>query len=208
MIRAVVVDDHPLVRRGIVETLAEAFDIEVVAEADDGAEAIKAVRSLEGKADVVITDLTMPNVDGFELIGMLQAEWPTLPVLVLSTHTSTELGLHVLRAGAVGFVEKRAAPDVLVRAVRRVVFGGRYVGPDLAEHLAIVMTDPDEEILSVRELQVVRSIAQGKSRADTARTLAISPATVTTYKRRALRKLNLETESGLVRYALRRGWSE
>ena len=208
MIRVLLADDHPFVRRGVRETLTEAGGIEVVAEAEDGAEALELVRAREIGIDVVVADISMPRLDGLELLDLLHAELPSLPVLVLSTHPSRELGIQVLQAGARGYVEKRDAPERLVGAVRRVAAGGRVVGPELADELASQLMEGGPPRLSVREVEVVRAIAQGQTRSQIAASLSLSSSAVSTYRRRALAKLQLDTDAQLGRYALVHGLVE
>lgn len=214
-IRVVLADDHPMVRRGLRETLQEAGDVEVCGEAENGARSLEALDALatSGRpADVLVTDLTMPEVDGLELLARARHAYPELAVLVLSIHLEAELGLTVLQAGAAGYLEKRTAPDMIVEAVRQAAAGERYLSAGLAARLAEAALSgrapgaPD--VLSPRELQVVRAIASGQSRAETMDALALSASALSTYRRRALDKLGLDSDAELARYAADHGLVE
>ena len=211
-IRVFLADDHPFVRRGVRETLEER-GVVVVAEASSGEEALAWLRSQECGVDVLVTDISMPGIGGLELVSRLAAERPGLPVLVLSTHPARELGLHVLEAGGAGYVEKREAPKLLTEAVKRVAGGNRYIGPELGELLAkralgLASGSSEASELSLRETQVVRAIAGGKTRAEICKALALSASAVSTYRRRALDKLQLATDADLALYASSRGMVE
>ena len=213
-IRVVLADDHPFVRRGLRETLGEAEGIQVIAETSDGTEALAAIRRLVGKGrtpDVLVTDVTMPGLDGFELLSRAVAEIPDLAVVLLSVHPESELALAAFRSGAAGYVEKRAAPDHIVEAVRAVAEGRRYVSQELGERLVQTALDPSSangDSLSPRELQVVRGIAGGYTREEIAQNLGVSPATITTFKGRAATKIGVRTDAEITRYAFARGLVE
>lgn len=210
-IRVVLADDHPFVRRGLRETLDEAPGIAVIAEAADGLEALTALRAAAAAgrpANVLVTDLTMPSVDGLELLSRLRAEQPSVAVLMLSVHPESEVGLTALKAGAAGYLEKRMAPETVVAAVLRVASGRRYMSDALAQRLMDRFVGRGAVALSMRELQVVRGIALGQSRETIADALALSPATISTYKRRASAKLGTTTDADLTRAAMRRGLVE
>lgn len=203
-LRVLIADDHALIRRGVRETLEEAGFV-VAGEAADGREALALARE-DPDLDLIVADLSMPEVGGLELLARLRAERPALAVLVLSTLGAEEVGLQALQAGAKGFVEKGETPERLVEAVRRVAAGGRAVGPDLAEALAEQALSggaPPPEALSPRELQVVRAVASGHTRKGIAEAHGIAPSTVSTHRARAMRKLGVETEAALVALALR-----
>ena len=208
MIRVLLADDHAFVRRGVRETLVDA-GIEVVAEAEDGDEALRHARALGDALDVAVVDLSMPGTGGLEVVSRLHAERPGLPVLVLSMHPAGGAGVQAMEAGAMGYLTKRDAPDRIVEAVRRVVSGRRYVAGAIAEALAErALGGPSGAALSVRELQVVRALASGRTRDEAAADLSVSSSTVSTYRRRALAKLDLRTDADLARYARDRGLIE
>jgi len=204
VIRVLVADDHAVVRHGLKQILSEEPDIQEVGEAGSVAEALRMGR--EAEWDVVILDITMPDGSGLDILRELKHQKPQLPVLVLSVHSEDQYALRVLRSGAAGYLTKECAPQELVQAVRRVVAGGKYVGLDLAERLAEVLAgDRDaqaHEQLSDREFQVLCLIGSGKSAGEIAQELSLSPKTVSTYRRRVLDKMHMNSNVELTRYVL------
>src|SRR5881227_3240335 len=165
MIKVVVVDDHAVVREGLKRIISENPGMAVTGEAGDGHEAMKVIQG--EPCDVVLLDVTMPNKSGLDVLKQLHLDAPKLPVLVLSMHAEDQYAVRVLRAGAAGYMTKESAPDKLVQAIRKVVRGGKYVSPTLAEKLIYDLnrdsTKPTHEILSDREYQVLCMIASGKT---------------------------------------------
>lgn len=204
MIKVLIADDHPIVRQGLRQILAGTTDMEVVGEAVNGQEALDQVRL--GGWDVLVLDITMPGRSGFDILKDLKHEQPHLPVLVLSIHAEEQLAVRVLKAGASGYLTKENAPDELVKAIRKVVGGGRYISPGLAESLAFGLDAasdrPRHEALSDREFQVMQLMAGGKTLAEIAEELSLSAKTVSTYRTRLLEKLDIKTNAELIRYAL------
>ncbi|MBE7557030.1 MAG: response regulator transcription factor [Anaerolineales bacterium] len=204
MIKVLIADDHPIVRQGLRQILSETADMVVAGEAVNGQEALDQVRA--GGWDVLVLDITMPGRSGFDILKEVKCEQPDLPVLVLSIHAEEQLAVRVLKAGASGYVTKENAPNELVRAIRKVVSGGRYVSPGLAESLAFGLDAtsdrPRHETLSDREFQVMQLMAGGKTLAEIAEVLSLSAKTVSTYRTRLLEKLNLKTNAELMRYAI------
>jgi two-component system, NarL family, invasion response regulator UvrY len=207
MIRVVVVDDHAVVREGLKRIISENPGMAVTGEAADGHEAINRIR--ESPCDVVLLDITMPNKSGLDVLKQLHSESPRLPVLVLSMHSEDQYAVRVLRAGAAGYLTKESAPDKLVQAIRKVVRGGKYVSPSLAEKLVFNLEEkldkPPHEILSDREFQVLCMIGSGKTVTDIANELVLSVKTISTYRVRILEKLNLKNNAELTRYAIKTG---
>jgi DNA-binding NarL/FixJ family response regulator len=210
MIRVLIADDHPIVRQGLRQILAETTDMELAGEAVNGQEALEQVR--QESWDVLVLDITMPGRSGFDILKELKYEQPHLPVLVLSIHAEEQLAVRVLKAGASGYVTKENAPNELVSAIRKVVNGGRYISPRVAEILAFGLNDnpqrPRHETLSDREFQVMQLMAGGKTLIEIAEELRLSAKTVSTYRTRLLEKLNLKTNAELMRYALDLGLVE
>jgi len=210
MIKVLIADDHPIVRQGLRQILAGTPDMEVAGEAVNGQEALDQVRV--GGWDMLVLDMTMPGRSGFAILKELRHEQPHLPVLVLSMHAEEQFAVRVLKAGASGYLTKENAPEELVKAIRKVVSGGKYVSPGLAENLAISLDTgsdrPRHESLSDREFQVMRLMASGKTLAEIADTLSLSAKTVSTYRTRLLEKLNLKTNAELVRYVIDNGLVE
>jgi two-component system invasion response regulator UvrY len=204
MIRALIADDHAVVRQGLKQILGDTPEMVVAGEATTGQEVLDKVRAETW--DVVVLDISMPDRSGLDVLKQLRSERPKLPVLVLSMHSEDQYAVRVLKAGASGYLTKDSAPDELVKAIRKVVSGRRYVSSLLAEKLAFeIGTDSSRlphETLSDREFQVLRLIAAGKSVTEIAAELYLSVKTVSTYRARMLEKMNLGTTAELIHYAM------
>jgi DNA-binding NarL/FixJ family response regulator len=206
MIRVLIADDHPFVRRGIKETLEDASDIEPTGEASTMAETIQAVR--ENQFDVVILDISMPDGSGLEALSQIKQLSRNPHVLILSMYPENQYAVRALRSGAAGYLTKSAAPDKLIQAIRKIAAGGRFVTPTLAEELARYLDksrDAESHLnLSNREHQVMVLMAEGHTPKEIGAKLDISPKTVSTYRSRILDKLQLESTAEIIRYALER----
>ena len=204
MIRILIVDDHPIVRSGLKEILVRELEGASCGDARDAAQGLAEVNSHPW--ELVILDITMPGRSGLELLGDLKRLQPKLPVLVLSMHSEDQYGKRVLKAGASGFMNKESAPEELIKAVQKLLAGGRYVSPALAEKLAVGLNEdpsrPIHEILSDREFEVLRMLASGKTVSQIADELYLSGTTVSTYRARILEKMNMTTTAELMHYAL------
>jgi two-component system, NarL family, invasion response regulator UvrY len=205
MIRVCVVDDHAVVREGLKRIISENAGMTVTAEAGDGNEALRVLQSKP--CDVVVLDITMPNKNGLDVLKELHAGSPRLPVLVLSVHAEEQYALRVLRAGAAGYLTKESAPSKLVQAIRKVVRGGKYVSPTVAEKMIYKSETesrkPLHESLSDREYQVLCLIASGKTVTMIAEELGLSVKTVSTYRVRTLEKLEMKNNAELTHYAIK-----
>ena len=205
MIRVLLADDHAIVRNGLKEILEATGDIVVGAEATNGHEALARARDTE--VDVAVVDLSMPGRSGVELIKLIKAERPKLRLLVLSMHSEEQYAVRAVRAGAAGYLTKESAADELVAAIRRIAGGGAYISPETAERLVLASnsgTDgPPHTQLSNREYEVFRALVDGKSVSDIAAALNLSVKTISTHKSRILEKMELSSQSDLVRYAIR-----
>jgi two-component system invasion response regulator UvrY len=205
MIKTVIADDHPIVRAGLKQILADASDIEVAAEAGDGHELLKLIR--KETVDVVLLDITMPGFMGIDALKQIKAEMPDLPILVLSMHPEDQYGIRVLKAGASGYLMKSAAPDQLIGAIRKVSRGGRYVSSALAEKLAFGLQAGagglPHETLSDREYQVLCMIASGKTVKEIAVELSLSEKTISTYRTRILEKMSMKSNAELTHYGIK-----
>lgn len=203
--RILIADDHPIVRQGVKQVLAEDADMQVVAEAKDGDEALRLAR--EQVWDVAILDFSMPGRSGFDLLGDLRREFPARPVIVLSIHAERMHAARILRAGGAGYLNKASAPQELAKAVRKVAAGGRYVSPALAELLAADLSADDarpaHEQLSDREYRVMWLLASGRPVHEIAKEMMLRPSTVSTYRSRIFQKLRLGNNAELVQYAVR-----
>ena len=206
MVRVLIADDHAILRRGLIEILTREMRDVVCAEAENAQQALAHAQSHDW--DVVILDVTMPGRSGIDALADLKQARPKLPVLVLSMHAEDLYGKRVLKAGAAGYMNKDSAPEELVKAVRKVLAGGRYVSPALAEVLALELgpgaDQPLHERLSVRELEVLRMIGSGKTISEIAEVLHLGVTTVSTYRARILEKMNMKTSAELMHYALRK----
>ncbi len=205
MIRILIADDHAIVRRGVKEILEREMEDVACGQADNGAEVLRQVQSHYW--DLILLDITMPGRSGLEVLGDLKRIRPELPVLVLTMHPEDQYGKRMLKAGASGYMNKESAPEELIKAIRKVVSGGRYVSAELAEKLAVNLREdalrPSHEILSNREFEILRMIASGKTVSQIADELKLSVTTVSTYRARILEKMHMNTTTELIRYALR-----
>ncbi len=207
MTRIAIADDHALVRRGLSELLREMEGFRIVGEAASGDELVRLVR--DTAVDVAIVDMNMPGPSGLDLVKSLVAEFPRLPILVLSAHPEDQYAVRVVRAGAKGYLTKESAESELVAAVRRVTAGERYLTQGLAESLLKALdiapgADP-HAALSDREYQVLRLLASGMTVGDIGEHLALSVKTISTYRSRLLQKMGMSNNAELTRYALEHG---
>jgi DNA-binding NarL/FixJ family response regulator len=207
MIRILVADDHPLVRSGLKQVLSTEPDFSILGEAENCAQVLDRIE--EQPWDVVVLDIVMPGQSGLDALHEIRRRRPALPVLMLSVHSEQQFAVQALRAGANGYLSKTEAPAEVVRAIRKVVSGKKYVSAALAETLAADLESdrehPPHEILSTREFQVLCSIASGKTVSEIAADTVLSVKTVSTYRARVLEKMKMRTNAELMRYALQAG---
>ncbi len=207
MMRIMIVDDHAVVRRGLISLLSDEFPGAVFGEASDTPQALTHLR--QSNWDVALLDITLPGKSGLDLLKELKAEWPRLPVLVLSGHPEDQFAVRVLKAGAGGYMTKESAPEELAKAIRKVLAGGQYVSATLAEMLAVGVkkdsTRAPHETLSDREYEVMSHIAAGKTVTEIAQELSLSAKTISTYRTRVLEKLGVKNSAKIVQYAVRNG---
>ncbi|HPU51632.1 MAG TPA: response regulator transcription factor [Burkholderiaceae bacterium] len=204
MIRVIVVDDHFLVRRGLRETLAETGDIEVVGEAGDYGELRQLLR--QTTCDVMLLDVNLPGRSGIDVLHAMVDEGTTIRIVVLSTYPEDQYGIRALKAGAMAYLNKAADPQTIVKAVRTVATGRKYVTPEIAQALADNVTTRSgiaHDQLSDREMQTLVLIAEGHKLSEIAERLALSPKTVSVYRARVLEKLHLSSNAELATYAMR-----
>ncbi len=205
MIKVLLADDHSIVRAGLRRIVEESGDMEVIAEAADGRQALTLVE--QTAPDVAVVDISMPGLDGLEVISRLQEQNPQLPILVLTMHEEGQYVVRAIQAGAMGYITKQAAPEQLVKAIRKVHAGNRYLTDEAAEALALRIAKGSNgqsplESLSMRELQVLRRLAMGHTNREIARAYHISIKTVDTYRARLLKKLDLRNNADLSRFAI------
>ncbi len=205
--KILIIDDHAIVRKGMIALIRDFLQDAEFGEAASSREGYDLI--MKGEWDLVIADISMPGRSGLDLIRDVKDSKPALPILVVSAHSEKDYAVRALKLGAAGYVSKHSATDILVAAVRRVLSGGRYVSPALAELLAGTVSGTvaaeSHESLSNRELQVLKMIALGKTLKEIGAELALSEKTVATYRARISEKMGLPTNVDLTRYAMRHG---
>jgi two-component system, NarL family, invasion response regulator UvrY len=204
MLRIIIADDHTIVRRGLKEIIKEEYPSALVEEVEDGESLVSKV--FKEQWDIVITDINMPGRSGLDALHEIKQVYPKLPVLVLSVYSEDLYGIRVLKAGAAGYLTKSAAPDELIKAIRAILLGKKYITPAIAEKLVSIMdteTDkPMHEYLSDREFEVFKLIAMGKSVSEIAASANLGVTTISTYRARILSKMNMRTNADLTLYAM------
>ena len=206
MIRIAIVDDHAMVRAGLRSFFSDQIDFEVVAEATSGREALDIVR--KGGVDVMVMDISMPGQSGVDALAAIRARAPELPVLILSGFAEEHYATTLLRQGASGYLNKDCDPEEIVKAIRTVARGRKYITAGVAERLAdgLAGSDkPSHEQLSERELQVFLRLARGETIGNMAESMSLSVKTVSTYRTRVMEKMQLVSNSDLTYYALKNG---
>jgi DNA-binding NarL/FixJ family response regulator len=210
MIKVLITDDHPVVRRGIRQILEDDDSIEKVEEAGKGKELIDKLR--EEKFDVILLDISLPGGNGLDFIGQIKKIQPSAAVLMLSIYSEELYAIKALKFGASGYLTKTSAPEELLTAVHKVSKGERYISISLADKLADdLLTKSDKLVfqsISAREMDVLILLAAGKTFTQIATELSLSPKTISTYRERLLIKLRLKTTSELIRYAIMQSLSK
>ena len=205
MISIIVVDDHPIVRQGLKQILSEEPDMAMVGEAQNSQEVLDLIRKQDW--DAVVLDITMPGRGGLDILKEIKHERPKLPVLMLSVHPEDQYAVRALKAGASGYLNKESAPVELVRAIRKILRGGKYISSTLAEKLAfnleVEAEKPPHESLSDREYQVMLMIASGKTTSAIAEEMSLSIKTVSTYRSRILEKMKMKSNVDLTYYVMK-----
>ena len=207
MIRVAIIDDHAIVRAGLRQFLSEQVDLRVTGEASNGREVLDIVR--QGDVDVILMDLSMPEHGGVDALAAIKAREPDLPVLILSGFPETHYATTLLRQGASGYLNKECDPEEIVKAIRTVFRGRKYITAGVAELLADGLggggDKPAHEQLSEREFQVFLRLAKGETIGHMANSMSLSVKTVSTYRTRVMEKMKLESNSDLTYYALKNG---
>ncbi len=205
MNRILIVDDHPLVRRGLCQILQESINLSRLDELDDGSQVLD--RMAQEKYDMVILDISLPGKDGLEVLKDLHHYYPDTPVLILSIQSESQYALRALKLGASGCLNKASAPEELVDAVRQVLQGGRYLSPRvsqlLLEDYQNIHSDEPHKHLSEREFQVMMMLASGLTSGEISQQLNLSIKTVSTYRTRLLQKMNLKNNAQITYYAVK-----
>jgi len=202
MNRIILADDHSFIRLGLIQILKDEYPSVEITEVSDGEELIKEATLHD--YDLVISDLDMPGRSGLEALQQIKLIKPDLPVLILSIYPEDLYAVRVLKAGASGYLNKNAAPDELINAVKRISLGRKYITPEIAEKLLEQNPDDKEphELLSNREFEIFKLLAFGKTITQIAESLSLALTTVSTHRSKIMEKLNLTTNSGLTRYAI------
>jgi len=205
-LKTIVVDDHAIVRRGIVQILSEHAGIELAGEAGDYGQLRTLLRRV-GEIDLLVIDVNLPGKDGIDILKTLLAEMPRLKVLVVSMYPEEQYAVRAFRAGAAGYLNKAGAPEKLLDAVEQIIAGKKYVTPEIAQALIENIITPEQgaphERLSDREFQTLKLIATGHRLSDIAEALALSPKTVSVYRARILEKMSMGNNAELTHYAIK-----
>ncbi len=206
-LQLLIADDHAILRGGLKQIIATTTDIVIAAEAANSAETLEICQKQGDQLDLLLLDITLPDISGLELIPRLHDEYPHLPILVLSMHNERQIVSRAIKSGAAGYVTKDAHPEILLSAIRKVAAGGRFVDPALVESMvfsgsAVDEDTPPHELLSDREYQILKLIIAGYKLNDIALNLNLSPKTVSTYKLRLMQKLGIDNNAALYRYAM------
>ena len=202
MIRFLIADDHALMRRGLIQLLSEDFPDSLFGEAWNAHQIFEKVQEQEW--DLVVLDINLPDKSGLDVLKQLKSAHPGLSIFVLSVHKEEEYAVRVLKAGASGYLSKDSAPEELVKAVRKILGGGRYVSPSLGEKLAFELEKGEDahKMLSDREYQVMLMIASGKSITEIADTFCLSVHSISTYRSRIFEKMGFKNNAELIHYVI------
>ena len=206
-IKVFIADDHAFVRKGLVQVISDTPDMLVVGEAENGMDLLTKVPKLE--IDIVVMDLDMPEKSGWDVIVQLKMDLPHLPVIILSVYPEEDYALKFFKAGASGYLNKTSAPEQLVEAIRKVIRGGKFISPSLAEKIAFDLGQDENKLphekLSHREFQVFHMIASGKSVKNISEELSLSVPTISTHRAHILEKMSLKSTAELIHYAFKNG---
>lgn len=204
MIKVLMVDDHIMVREGIKRIIDDTNDIDIVAEAASGEEALKTLNNMG--VDIVLLDISMPGKNGIQTLKEIKKHNPTMKVLMLSMHAEEQYAMRAIKAGASGYLTKDSASEKLVTAIRKIEQGRKHISPEVAELLVTDIYHNEEKdlhsLLSDREFEILKCIIKGDSLKKIASNLSISDKTVSTYRSRLLKKLNLTNTADLIKYGI------
>ena len=208
MIKLLIAEDHAIVREGLKQLFALYPDVSVAGVAVNGWQALEAL--LGGNIDLVLLDMSIPGLSGVNLIGRIHELFPMIPILVLSMHNELHVATSAIKAGASGYLTKDNDPEILMSAIRKVASGGRFMDQMLVEMMIFEQAggniDPSRKLLSDREFQILKLLAQGMSVNEIAEKLSISNKTVSTHKTRLMQKLNLRNNAEIIRYGIEHGF--
>ena len=204
MINILIVDDHVIVREGIKRILNDIPDMQIIAEASSGKEALELIS--KNNFDLILLDISMPILNGIQTLKLIKKINNKLSVLMLSMHSEEQYAMRSIKAGASGYITKDTVSQELVTAIRKINSGRKYINKEVAELITTSLFHKEErnphEFLSDREFEILKLIADGKKTSAIAKQLILSPKTVSTYRTRILEKLNLKTNSDLIHYVI------
>lgn len=203
MIRVVITDDHELIRFGLIKLIEQESDIQIVGECKSGAETLETIKKVQ--CDVLLLDLELPDRNGIEILKDLKITKPKIPVLIMTMHDEERFALRTIKAGASGYLNKDQSSSELIKAIRKIAGGGKYLTPSVAEKLADQYSETANspiENLSDREFEVLRLMASGLTQVQIADKLCLSLSTINTYRSRLLEKLNLNSNAQLIHFAI------
>lgn len=207
MIKILIADDHPIIRHGLKQIISDEDDMKVSGEAENGNQIFELLK--KNQYDVLILDISLPDINGLEVLGKLKRVSPDLPVLVLSAHPEEQYALRAIQAGAMGYLNKITATEQLVNAIRKVMSGGYYTSTSLSDRLLSVLKDNKKSIrhedLSPREFEIMRLIAAGDSVKEIADKLFLSIPTVYTYRTRIYEKMKMKSDNEIIQYCIIEG---
>jgi DNA-binding NarL/FixJ family response regulator len=205
MMHILIADDHAIVRRGLKQILDEEPGLAIVSEAENGQEVLEMSRHRTW--DLVILDINLPGRNGLDILNELRYAYPKLPVLILSMYPEDQYALRVIHAGASGYLNKQSAPEELIKAIKKILSGGKYYSDSIIDQLVSKpetrQEKPVHDLLSDREFQVMVMMASGKTLSEIGENLALSIKTVSTYRKRILTKLNMKNNAELIHFALK-----
>jgi DNA-binding NarL/FixJ family response regulator len=204
MINILVVDDHALIRKGLMQLLEDSPDLKVTGEAASGLQAISMARAQS--FDLMLLDINLPDKHGIEVIKQFKVEQPNLKIIVLSMYPEEQYGVRALKSGAMGYINKQSASDTLIKAIRQVLSGKKYISETLAEQLLDTLIGESQNLmhqkLSNREYQTLCLMASGKSLTEIAEIMTLSPKTVSVYRSRMLTKMGFTNNAEAIHYAI------
>ncbi|MET3117845.1 two-component system invasion response regulator UvrY [Undibacterium sp. GrIS 1.8] len=204
-IKLIIVDDHAVIREGLKQIIGSTEDIVVVGEAENGFDAIKLSRQLE--YDIMLLDISLPDKNGIEVLKQIKKESPQVSILMFSIHREDQYAVRAHKSGASGYLNKQASADEILRAIRQLASGLKYISPELAQEMANNLNQEYEgelhKTLSDREFQTMTMIASGKNVSDIARELSLSVKTISEYRARILLKMKLRHNAELTHYAIK-----
>jgi two-component system, NarL family, invasion response regulator UvrY len=207
MIKILIADDHPIIRHGLKQIISDESDMKIAGEAESGNAIFELLKT--NKFDILILDISLPDINGIEVLNKLKKNYPNLPVLILSAHPEDQYALRTIQAGAMGYLNKIAASEQLINAIRKVMSGGYYTSTALSDRLLSVLKENKKSVrhedLSPREFEIMRLIASGITVKEIADKLFLSIPTVYTYRSRIYEKMKMKSDNEIIQYCIIEG---